>query len=1033
MISRELFKDKTLANQIDSEPLRELSRRIERRIEAKRRFPESTYRLQFHAGFTFRDAEAIVPFLAELGITHCYASPYLKARPGSMHGYDIVDFSRLNPEIGSVEDHESFIRTLQDHGMGHILDTVPNHMAVASHENAWWNDVLENGPNGFQGETFDIAWEASTRLSLKNKVLLPVLGEPYGDALESGEIRLVLEKGEFAVSIGERRFPVSVRSLGTLLDLETIDPERSHGPNSSAFGELEALVDALSRPADHLENRDEMRTEKIREQNPLKIRLAELIEREPAVREFVDRRLAEINGKPGEPRSFDKLDEFLERQYYRLAYWRVAAEEINYRRFFDVTDLGALRMEREEVFEAVHQFVLRLTASGRIDGLRIDHPDGLYDPRRYFLRLQEQFVVACAHEEFAADPARFGGDWDQTKRELLESLRGGNRASWPLDTRRPLYAIAEKILGADEALIEDWAIYGTSGYDFMNVVNAAFIETSNEEKFSRLYSDFIDDRADFPEIVYRKKKMILAAILASELRMLAQQFDRLAQKSRRSRDFTFETLRSALLDVIACFPVYRSYIDDEEGVHQTDREHVETAVLRASERNPLAEKRVWDFTRAMLLLEYPDTFNQADRAEQRRFVGKFQQVTAPATAKGIEDTAFYIYNRLLSLNEVGGDPARFGISLDRFHEYFSHRREKWPLALSALSTHDTKRSEDVRARLNVLSEIPREWSERVQAWSRMNRPLKISADAPEPNEEYLLYQTLIGAWPLGEMEAGEAKTFRERIQAYMTKAMREAKRRTSWLDPNPDHENLVLSFVADLLDERKSFEFLADFKTFQRRIAQCGLFNSLSQTVLKLALPGVPDTYQGTEIWDFSLVDPDNRRPVDYDRRKRMLADLKEIDSANPDRRARFAEDLTATKEDGRIKLYVHHRLLNVRRERPGFLSEGDYIPIKAEGERSDQLIAFLRADEQSYAIVVVPRFFSKLDLKEGQAPLGDSTWRETRISPPIECGDVIFQDFFTGRLLNPNRDETGVWIAAADLFRHFPAAVLIGEKKQGE
>jgi (1->4)-alpha-D-glucan 1-alpha-D-glucosylmutase len=870
--------------------------------------PESTYRLQFHAGFTFRDAAVVVPYLHALGVTHCYASPYLRARPGSTHGYDVIDHGSLNPELGTGADYQAWLDAMARHGMSHVLDTVPNHVGVATNDNAWWNDVLEHGPASRYARHFDIAWRGSPRPELHDKVLLPVLGGHYGDVLERGELKVVHADGKFWVAYYDRRFPLSPRSVAEL------------------------------RPD----------------------------------------RLSELNGTPGDPRSFDRLDALLQAQHYRLAYWRTASDEINYRRFFDINDLAALGMEHAEVFEATHRFTFELVEQGKVAGLRIDHPDGLYDPEQYVRRLRE---------------------------------------------RRPgLYVLVEKILAPGEPLPTHWPVHGTSGYDFLNEANGLFIDTRHEGAFTELYQDWAGDDTRFEDLVYAKKKLILETSLASELQMLAHRLDRLAQRDRHSRDFTHRALRDALREVIACFPVYRSYVT-ARGVGDADRRHVGQAVDRAVARNPATEPAIFHFIREAVLQERgaPD-----GRAEWVEFAGRFQQLTAPVTAKGIEDTAFYIYNRFVSLNEVGGEPSRFGVSPEDLHAYLADRRRRWPYAMSALSTHDTKRSEDVRARLNVLSEMPDEWARHVRRWGEVNARHRRDlprGPAPDRNEEYLIYQTLLGAWPLEPWSAAEYDAFVGRVQAYLVKAMREAKVRTSWTDPDAGHEQAVQDFVAALLDETRSGEFLADLRPLRQRVSHLGLINSLAQTLLRLAAPGVPDTYQGTELWDFSLVDPDNRRPVDYGKRREMLESLQRRISAAGDDLAPLARELFASKEDGRAKLLVTTRTLALRRAHPGLFSEGEYAPLRAAGSHARHVFALARRHGGRSAVVVVPRLIATLSGDARDVPTGPGAWGDTRLVLPGDA-DAALRDAFTGR--RPTRRGDGS-VALADVLADFPVALLVG------
>ncbi len=925
---------------------------------------------------------------------------------------------------------------------------VPNHMAIATNENAWWNDVLENGPASRYADYFDIAWHASPRAELQDKVLLPVLGEPYGDVLEAGQLRLAFEQGAFAVYYFDRRFPVAPCAYRRILGHRVEELEQALGAEAPELLEYHSILTAARNLPDRTETDQPQVAERQREKEVIKRRLVTLTAASAAVRAFIEQNVSQFNGKPGDPRSFDLLHELLERQCYRLSYWRVAPDEINYRRFFDINDLAALSMERLDVFEAAHALILRLLAEGKVDGLRIDHPDGLYDPAQYFRRVQEHYLRACARQAAQTDPAfaqldekeiegplheRIEERIEEVVRSLRErslmevpSARGANGPPFA-DDALPLYVIAEKILASDESLVADWPVAGTSGYEVVNMINGLFVDGAHAGAFTRLYNAQLDAGPRYAEIAYRKKLLILQVALASELHMLTHQLDHLAQKTRKSRDFTFNTLREGLRHVIACFPVYRSYIADD-GVHDADRRYIEIAVRRAGSRTPLLSRRLFRFIRSMLLLESPESFTPADRAEQRRFAGKFQQVTAPVAAKGIEDTAFYVYNRLLSLNEVGGDPDRFGIRAERLHQFLRDRQAHWPHALSALSTHDTKRSEDMRARLNVLSEIPDDWRAAVERWRQLNDPLRQTIDdapAPDPNDAYLLYQTLVGAWPLDPYIADDYAKFVERIQEYMAKAQHEAKVHTSWINPNAEYDAAVREFVARILDERASAPFLADFRAFQRRVSHYGLFNSLAQTVLRITVPGVPDTYQGTELWDFSLVDPDNRRPVDYEHRQRLLAELQEAEHGD---RCALTEALLAAKEDGRIKLYVTYRALRCRRDHPGLFSAGVYLPLEIAGTHTDHVFAFARRAGDQWAIVAVPRLLTHLVADLDQPPLGPAVWLDTRLKLADIDPSPRWRNIFTGERVSASERDGVLSLPAAALFAHCPVAVLLAE-----
>ncbi|HET8657010.1 MAG TPA: malto-oligosyltrehalose synthase [Longimicrobiaceae bacterium] len=944
------------------------------------RAPLSTYRLQFNQHFTFRDATALVPYLERLGVDWLYASPYLEARPGSPHGYDISNHDRLNPEIGTAEEHARLSDALHERGMGQLLDIVPNHMGIGEAINPWWMDVLENGPSSEHAPFFDIDW-APLKPELAGKVLLPVLGDQFGRVLESGELVLEYHEGGFRVRYHEHIFPVAPRSralvLGRVLEhlSETRaadDPERS---------ELEIIVAALERLPPRDRTDPDSVAERGRESAVARRRVEALAQRSEEVRAALDAALREFNGTPGAAHSFDRLEALLDEQAYRLAYWRVAAEEINYRRFFDINTLAGIRVEEPEVFQATHRFVLSLLAEGRIDGLRVDHPDGLYDPPRYLRDLQ---------------------------RAAAEALRAPRA-----------YVVVEKILTGDERLPETWPVAGTVGYEFLNRLNGLFVDPAAGQEMDRAYGAFIGRRIDYPELVYHRKKLILRVALASEVNVLAYLLARLSETNRCVRDFTLGVLTHALRETIACFPVYRTYIDAETGeVPEYDRQVVERAVRAAVRRNRATSRSVFEFLRDVLLLRWPGDLDEPARERHRRFVMKFQQLTGPVMAKGVEDTAFYVYDRLVSLNEVGGEPQRFGTTLGEFHSWVAERAGRWPLALNATSTHDTKRSEDVRARINVLSEMPGEWAERVGRWAELNRAHKGETEegvAPDANDEYLLYQTLVGAWPLHPMHDAERAEFVRRIQQYMEKATREAKVHTSWIDPNDEYDDAVRDFVAALLDESVNPTFLTDFRELLSRVARPGVLNSLSQTLLKLACPGVPDIYQGQELLDFSLVDPDNRRPVDYAAREARLREIdRRLEEEGP---AAVARDAETRWENGGGKLLVTRLLLRHRREHPELFRAGSYEPLAAGGSRADHVVAFARRYEEEALVVVAPRLWATL--LRGAAAGGAVPWADTRLdTAPLPPGRYR-------NLLDGADYAAPGEVALAELLRDFPVAAL--------
>jgi len=941
--------------------------------------PSATYRLQFNRDFTFARAAELVPYLHELGISHCYASPLLKARAGSQHGYDIVDHNALNPEIGDRQDLERLVAALHQYGMGLIMDLVPNHMGVGGDDNAWWLDVLENGPASPYAGYFDIDWHP-VKDALRGKVLLPLLGDHYGTVLENGELRLEYAgaRGEFSVRYHEHRFPIDPASYPMILDggpTELLDA-------SAAFAQLPPRSEtALDR-----------RQQRLRDKEAHKQRLAQLSRDSTAVSRFIADVVAHFNGAAD---NFDALHNLLERQAYRLAYWRVAADEINYRRFFDINDLAGLCMEKPEVFAATHRLIFQLLAQGKVDGLRIDHPDGLYHPAAYYQRLQDELRRPLA-------PAQ--GD----------------------DAAVPCYLVVEKILAEHEYLPEEWPVHGTTGYDFAHLVNGLFVFPAAEHALERIYARFIGRKLDFDELLYDSKQLIIHGRLSSELTVLANLLDKIAEGARRTRDFTLSGLRQALAEVVACFPVYRTYVT-REGASAQDRQYIDWAVAQAKERSPAADVSIFDFIHAILLLEGAEQLAPHERAAVVQFAMKFQQYTAPVMAKALEDTACYRYHRLVALNEVGGDPRRFGVSVAAFHHANQERTRRWPHTMLTTSTHDTKRSEDVRARLNVLSEIPDEWRGHLARWSRLNRGRKLKLNgvpAPARNDEYLLYQTLIGAWPLGELDEAGLGAFRQRIAQYMVKAVREAKLHSSWINPNTEYEQAVVQFVERLLHRLEPNPFLGDLLPFQRRVARFGLLNGLSQTLLKLTAPGVPDVYQGNELWDFSLVDPDNRRPVDYPRRQALLHGLKaELTDATS--LAVQARALLDTVEDGRAKLYLIWKALMLRREHALVFRDGDYLALEAHGAKAEHLCAFARRHQDITLIAAAPRWLTMLTADSDTMPLGQEAWPDTRLALPDSGDQSAYENVLTGETLHPLPDRQPPSLAAADLFAYFPVALL--------
>jgi (1->4)-alpha-D-glucan 1-alpha-D-glucosylmutase len=950
----------------------------------------ATYRLQLNSEFGFRHAREITAYLHDLGITHCYSSSILSAMPGSTHGYDVIDPSRLNRDLGTEEEFNAWSHSLHAAGMELILDVVPNHMGIAKALNRWWYDVLENGSSSRYAAAFDIDWHPLKR-ELHNKVLLPILSDHYGVVLEKQDIAIAYEEDRFVVLCGDYRLPLAPKSWGTVLShgLENLSTHDAAQPSTDeGLTELQSILTAIRHLPDREDSTPEEREEREREKEVIRKRIAVLLGNHQRIAAFVQGNIRLFNGTAGDPRSFDLLDQLLNQQAYRLASWKVASEEINYRRFFDINDLAAIRVEERSVFEATHEVIFKLLRDGAAAGVRIDHVDGLYDPGDYLRQLQ---------------------GW--ARREL----RGDRSAE------RPLFIVVEKILGQDEPLPESWPVEGTTGYEFLNTVNGLFVDHTRERAFSDLYRRITGRAQPYADVVYEAKQLIMRASMASEINVLGHQLNLLSERDRRSRDFTLNSLSHAIREIIACFPVYRTYVTvGAEPVSERDKAFIQRAVAQAKRRNPTIGGEVFDFIRGLLLKEHRPEVVKTD--EYERFVMKFQQTTSPVTAKGIEDTVFYRYNRLLSLNEVGGEPQRFGIAPEVFHRRMVDRQARWPKGFSATATHDTKRGEDARARINVLSEIPGEWKACVARWSRWNAKYRTkleSEDSPDPNDEYLLYQTLVGAWPFEDLRPDEREDFCARIQQYMEKAVHEAKIHTSWINPNREYDDGVRRFVQAILDAGRANKFLDDFLRFKQRIANAGLFNSLAQTLLKVTAPGTPDFYQGSELWDLNLVDPDNRRPVDYVLRHKLIQELKGI-LATADR-SEAVQDLMRHYADGRIKLYVILASLHCRRTHAAAFEQGRYVPLETEGPEAGHLLAFARVHGTHRVMAIVPRLIA---VRSTEAT--GSIWEETWVTMPQEWGTMPFQNVLTGHSIIPDRRGERHMVRASEIFAACPVGLLV-------
>jgi (1->4)-alpha-D-glucan 1-alpha-D-glucosylmutase len=997
--------------------MKDVDSRLQDVVRALGRPRRASYRLQLGPTLRFEDVAALASYLATLGVSEAYLSPCFKCGPGSSHGYDVTDHNAFNPEIGGEGAFDQMARALAEHGIGVILDVVPNHMGVGGDANPWWMDVLENGPSSPYAKFFDIDW-APVKPELRDKVLLPVLPEQYGQMLESQQLQLEFFEGAFFVRYAGARLPVAPESYTQVLTHRAEALNARCGADDPHRHELWSILTALEHLPARTETDPARVEERIREKEIIKRRLSALVKESTDIREFIDDNVRLFNGTPGDPASFDLLDRLLSAQAYRLADWRVAGDEVNYRRFFDVNHLAAIRTELGEVFDASHKLILRLVGDGTVTGLRVDHPDGLYAPGEYFRRLQEGAVLGTAH--------RLDPDVEGARAEaLLERYRRLAKADPSAALARPLWVVAEKILMAEERLPEWWRISGTTGYDFLASVNGLFVDRGHSRQITALCARFVGAVPPLADVTYSAKRLIMQVSMASEINQLGLRLDRISETQRHTRDFTLNSLVRALREVIACFPVYRTYIgDDGLEVSARDRAFVERAVAEAKRRNPTVNVSIFDFVRDILLLREPWGAGEQDRAPRRQFVLRFQQTTGPVTAKGVEDTAFYVYNRLVSLNEVGSDPARFGEPVPAFHEKNARRLARWPQSLLATGTHDTKRGEDVRARINVLSEIPGEWGAQVRRWRALARRWKREVDgqaAPDRNDEYLLYQTLVGAWPAEP--APDLAAFAARIGAYMEKATKEAKRHTSWINPNPPYDAAVQEFITGLL--APGGRFLDEFLPFQRRVALYGVVNSLAQALLKIAAPGIPDFYQGSELWDLSLVDPDNRRPVDFAGRRALLAGLLALVRARSSDLAGLGAELLECWTDGRVKLYLIQRGLELRRERQRLFESGTYQPLEAGGDRAEHLVAFARADSAGAVIVAVPRLAARLTGFSGTLPIGGAPWGETWLGLGHERLAGRYRDRFTGRALETGHRDGAPVLPAGALFASFPVALL--------
>lgn len=902
-------------------------------------FPLATYRLQLNSAYRFIELKESVDYFQNLGISHLYSSPILKSKSGSTHGYDVTDPLQLNPEIGTIEDFNNLIKTLHSHNLGIIVDMVPNHMYIGNNENPWWNSILEKGEQSPFSYFFDIEWHPPKRI-FDNKVFLPLLDQPFGKSLEDQILNVKYQEGKFTLFLRDRALPTDPKTWNLILEPLCHEMEKLPQEEESV-AELKEIIRNLNRPQ-------------------IYERIAHLFIRKPALYEMLLKQLEIFNGIKGHPLSFDLLEHFLDSQHYRLCYWRVANDEINYRRFFDILEYASIRIENEATFKSVHQLIFKLIKKGWINGLRIDHLDGLWDPKQYL-------------------------------ENLYREAEG-----------KSFYLIAEKILLGEERLRETWSLQGTVGYDFLNQLNGLFIYQPHEKKILDIYQRFTGIYKNIESIKYASKKLILKSSLAGELHLLTIRLNRIAEKHRYFQDFPFESLKKALREIIAWFPVYRTYIQSTiPAIDDEDYKIISHAVEMAQKANPNIDSSIFSFIENVLFFNYPDGVDVAYKTACRDFVMHFQQATGPVMAKGLEDTAFYRYFPLCSLNEVGADLGLFGITKENFHNKNISRFAQWPHTLLTTSTHDTKRSEDVRARINLLSEIPDEWNLKLQHWSQINAKYKTKIEgnsAPDFNEEYHFYQNLIGTCPLNGIDENYIK----RIQKYMDKAIKEGKINSNWLYPNKGHDDAAQSFVQHVLQDQ---DFLESFVPFSKKISQLGMLNSLSQVVLKMTSPGIPDIYQGNEMWQFRFVDPDNRYPIDFKVQQERLKNLKSF------------EESLKTPEDGHIKLLVTQKLLQLRQKLEKVFNQGIYLVLKIEGLNEEHLIGYARIFQNQAVLIFSARFFTFF-MKNFHEARPDF-WSNTAIRLPPELQNLTFRNIFSQEIFPSDH------LTPQKLFSQVPFSVL--------
>ncbi|UCH79925.1 MAG: malto-oligosyltrehalose synthase [Nitrospiraceae bacterium] len=933
------------------------------------KIPIATYRLQFNPEFGFQKAREILSYLAELGISDIYASPVFKAKAGSPHGYDVVDLNQLNPDLGLPDDFKALTDDVKQLDMGWLQDIVPNHMAFDG-ENQMLMDVLENGRHSEFFDYFDIEW-AHFYDSLSERLLAPFLGKHYSECLDAGEIILKYDSNGFSINYYMLKLPLKIESYARMITHRLQTLRKKLGDDHTDLIKFHGILYSLK----NLPETEEERLGRYSQIQFIKSMLWELYNGNEDIKKFIDKNIQTFNGRDKSGGNMSLLESLLSEQLFRLSFWKVATEELNYRRFFNINGLISVRVEEERVFNNTHRLILKLVKDRTITGLRIDHIDGLYDPTAYLRKLKDN-----------------AGD---------------------------IYIIVEKILEFGEELPSLWAVQGTTGYDFLNYVNGIFCDENNGRAFNKLYYSYTGFKISYEAMLYEKKRLVIEKDMTGDVDNLAHLLKRISSNDRIGGDITLYGLKRAIKEILALFPVYRTYTSSEH-FSDTDRGYITETINTARDMNPALLYEM-NFIERFLLLEFGDETSVEDQKEWVHFVMRFQQLTGPLMAKGFEDTTLYVYNRLLSLNDVGGSPDRFGISVGEFHEFNEKRALHQPHSMNATATHDTKRGEDVRARINVLSEIPELWESSLRKWSKLNRRRKKAirgSAVPERNDEYFLYQTMIGAMPF---DKEEIDSFRGRLKNYIIKAVREAKVHTAWLKPDSDYEDNFMAFIDKILIPSDKNNFLNEFMTFQSMIADYAVYNSLSQVLIKATAPGFPDMYQGSEFWDFNLVDPDNRRPVDFELRTWLFRELKAKDAEDS---MKLINELFSTRKDGRIKLYLMYKALAARIKYKSLFEKGSYIPVETDGTYKNHIIAFVRERRPSFSITVAPRFLTGV-VKQGVKPVGREVWKDTRIILP-EGTPVSWKDVITGTEIRGKKK-----LFVGDIIKHFPTSLLVSNTKK--